>query len=208
MKRLQRQRGVTYLEFTGIFVIFIVASAVLLLEFQHVRENDPRITCASNLKILGVAYIQYMDDADEKMPPGVDSLNRGWAGQLYHYVKSTGTYQCPQDKHDDPHFISYAHNQRLAGQSLAILSNPSATVELFELTTLNCDPSAHECNSATGLTAPQVDSRHDPKSFTLYFLASDGHVKYLRPAQVSSGFYAVKPELSEAKGYIMTFAAK
>jgi len=207
MKRSRSQIGVTNLEIAGVLVIIAIVVAILLPAFQNVPSNDPRTSCASNMKQLGLAFMQYTNDSDAKMPPGVDSLNHGWAGQLYPYVKSTGCYQCPEDDHNDPHFISYAENQRLAGQSTFMISNPLSTVELYEFTTHDCDPTLNESNSATGLIAPQNDRRHDWYSFALNFLVGDGHVKYLRPAAISSGPNPVKPKPVMGDGYVLTFAA-
>ena len=104
--------------------------------------------------------------------------------------------------------ISYAENQTIAGQSQKTFTSMAYTVALYEETTLSCDPSTPETVSATGLTAPQRSTRHDPLTFSLNFLAADGHVKWFKPAQISSGLHPVSPKQADAKGYLLTFAAK
>ena len=55
------------------------------------------------MKQLGLAFIQYTQDGDEKLPNGSwirfgnQNEGVGWAGQLYSYTKSTGLYKCPDD---------------------------------------------------------------------------------------------------------------
>ena len=85
------------------------------------RENARRASCLSNEKQLGLAFIQYTQDADEKEPFGAsDNSNApgntnssaytaytpaaggnpagfGWAGVVYQYTKSTALYKCPDD---------------------------------------------------------------------------------------------------------------
>ncbi len=180
-------------------------AAVLFPVFQKVKERPHHRNCQSNLKLLGLAYAQYLQDNDEKYPPSVNAVGNGWAGKIYSFIKATDPYECPNDTAEGQH-ISYAQNLALTGQPLTILTSPVYTVELYEFTTLNCDPSTPETVSATGLAAPQDSTRHDPQTFALNFLAADGHVKYLKPGQVSSGPSAVRPQ--NRGGAVMTFAVK
>ena len=199
--------GLSFKQMLAALLIVGVLVAILYPVYHRAGPGPRRTSCQSNLKYLGLGLIQYSQDADEKFPVGVNALNNGWAGQIYPYVKSTGAFHCP----DDPgvgHFISYAQNQRIAGQSYGQFAVPAYTVALYEETTLNCDPSTPETVSATGLTAPQSSTRHDPLTFGLNYLTVDGHVKMLKPAQISSGLYAVPPKQCDAKGYALTFAAK
>ena len=204
---IPRLFGLSFKQMLAALLIVGVLVAILYPVYHRAGTGPRRTSCQSNLKYLGLGLIQYSQDADEKFPVGVNALNNGWAGQIYPYVKSTGAFHCP----DDPgvgHFISYAQNQRIAGQSYGQFAVPAYTVALYEETTLNCDPSTPESNSATGLTAPQGSTRHDPLTFGLNYLAVDGHVKMLKPGQISSGLYPVSPKQADAKGYLLTFAAK
>ena len=197
----------TLWEILGVLCIIAIVTAILFPVFQRPHDNIHRASCQSDLKQLGLALIQYTQDFDEKMPMGVNPSGNGWAGQLYPYTKSTGVYKCP----DDPaqgNYISYAENKRLVSQSIATFAVPAATVELYELSTLNCNPSTLENVSATGLSAPQDSTRHDSATFALYYLAADGHVKWLKPGQVSNGLNAVPPKQAESQGYVLTFAIK
>ena len=160
------------------------------------------------MKQLGLAYVQYTQDADEKYPQGVNAAGGGWAGKLYPFIKTTGVYRCPEETAGTPS-VSYAQNQNLTGQPLAALASPAATVELYEFTTPNCDPSTPEAKSATGLSAPQNSTRHDSQTFALNFLAADGHVKRLTPTQVSSGLGALPTRKITRNGpALLTFSMK
>ncbi len=189
-----------------VFAIIILVYAILYPVF-HQMPHGNRSACQSNLKQLGLALIQYEQDADENFPSGVNAGGNGWAGQLYPFTKSTGVYKCSDDPHDGS-FISYAENRNVVKQYAGNFLDPQGTVALYEFTTLNCDPSKPETISATGLSAPQNNNRHSsPQSpFGLNFLLADGHVKYLTPRQVSGGASAVPP--THKGNYLATFAVK
>jgi len=111
-----------------------------------VRENARRTACLSNLKQIGLAFMQYNQDYDELFT-GSDSYGQGWAGKIYPYVKSKGVYVCPDDSRTTPDSVnapdqmSYVANNLVLdtlGQqmgspaSLAKLNSPSTTVLLYE----------------------------------------------------------------------------
>ena len=203
--------GVAFWEVLVVLAIIVFVTAILFPVFQKVHERPHhRGSCQSSEKQLGLGILQYSQDADENFPPGLTPIGNGWAGQIYLYVKNRGSYQCP----DDPatgQFVSYTANQNLLKQSLLKLSNPAATVELYEATTLDCDPATAETISATGLTAPQDSDRHDSQNHSLNFLAVDGHVYFLTPSQISFGPNAAPPKTIQnrvGKPINLTFAVK
>ena len=192
-------------QIVAVTCIVALVAAILFPVFQKVHEySGPG--CSSNMKQLGLAYAQYEQNNDNIYPSGTTAAGNGWAGQLYPYIKSTRTYHCQNDAHDGP-FISYAENRNLVGIRVKVLTNPAATVELYEFSTLNCDPSTPETVSATGLSAPQDSTRHT-SDFGLNFLMADGGTKWLLPAQVSNGQGAVSPKMLPSGKMVRTFAVK
>jgi len=113
------KKGFTLIELLVVIAIIAILAAILFPVFQRVRENARRTACASNLKQLSLAFIQYTQDSDEVMPGAVGGFGGndkfgGWEyydnfigpggtkfdmtqGSLYPYVKSVGVYICPDD---------------------------------------------------------------------------------------------------------------
>ncbi len=172
LERKSRQ-GFTLIELLVVIAIIAILAAILFPVFQKVRENARRTSCESNEKQIALAIIQYAQDSDETNPPGVDEPTgggqhgRGWAGQVYPLVKSTGAFLCPDDPTTaDTSFnpprvpISYGFNTWLSGAqnagNLGKQTAPAKTILLFETTGVVVDVT-HDCNT------PGSGGDSDPK---------------------------------------------
>ena len=202
------------------------------------RENARRASCQSNEKQLGLAFIQYTQDYDERLPPAQFSTPVGWAGEIYSYVKSTGVYTCPDDSTAAVTVggvtavpVSYSINGALQLQTalgnaavpLSQFNAPASTVLLLETigsTVVVTQPDEGTTNYttapitkwesctadgeysrgfwggngdtyATGPIGGRVVGGIAAHNGGANYLVCDGHVKYLMPGSVSSGWLAV-----------------
>ncbi len=136
-------RAFTLIELLVVIAIISILAAVLFPVFATAREKARQSACLSNMKQIGLGYTQYEQDYDEVVPCGMSNQagGPGWAAQVYPYVKSLGTFLCPNDQIATD-TISYAVNGNLVRSNaagfvvpvqLSQMTAPSRTVNLFEV---------------------------------------------------------------------------
>ena len=67
---IAKKRGFTLIELLVVIAIIAILAAILFPVFAQAREKARQITCASNLKQMGVGILMYATDYDECMPSG------------------------------------------------------------------------------------------------------------------------------------------
>ena len=98
----------TLIELLVVIAIIAILAAILFPVFARARENARRSSCQSNMKQLGLAFAQYTQDYDERMPTGRDySPNTSWDFLIGPYAQKLNAAQsntsasallaCPSD---------------------------------------------------------------------------------------------------------------
>ncbi len=131
------RKGFTLIELLVVIAIIAILAAILFPVFARAREKARQTQCLSNTKQLNLAFQQYIQDYDEKLPRyEFHSHSWYWEICIYPYVKNLGVYACPS-RRDTPHIYdsagrphpeivprgitprSYGYNSALSGDKLA-----------------------------------------------------------------------------------------
>lgn len=111
------RNGFTLIELLVVIAIIAVLAALLFPVISNAKERGRQVKCLSNLRQLCLAFRNYADDHDGRMPNvnlnseiGGDPSNPDWAGtawvgglvypengQLWPYTRTRGIYECPTD---------------------------------------------------------------------------------------------------------------
>ncbi|BDI28380.1 hypothetical protein CCAX7_004310 [Capsulimonas corticalis] len=135
--------GFTLIELLVVIAIIAILAAILFPVFAKAREKARQITCASNLKQLGLGFLQYTQDYDEMLPyrSGSTGAQVIWPVTIMPYLKSIAVFSCPDDStkssagfaQNPP--LSYAANQNVItspGNAIPSFNAPASTVLLAE----------------------------------------------------------------------------
>lgn len=108
-----KRSAFTLIELLVVIAIIAILAAILFPVFAKVREKARQASCASNLKQLGLAVTQYVQDYDETFPNSYLPNVGSWRQSIYPYVKSSALYRCPSNpsKFTDPNNGSGAQDQ-------------------------------------------------------------------------------------------------
>lgn len=64
----KQKRGFTLIELLVVIAIIAILAAILFPVFARARDNARRASCMSNLKQIGLGFMQYTQDYDERYP--------------------------------------------------------------------------------------------------------------------------------------------
>lgn len=141
----------TLVEMLFVIAIILILTALLFPSFARVRENARRASCQSNMRQLGLAFMQYAQDYDSYYPCGTTPepsayLGLGWVYQTEPYAKSSRFLLCPSDTRQGTAArptISYGYNNALVRRAdnnnalelrpMFAFTQPSRTVLVSEV---------------------------------------------------------------------------
>ena len=210
------RKGFTLIELLVVIAIIAILAAILFPVFAKAREKARQASCQSNLKQIGLAFVQYTQDYDEKYPLAGVWDNSSTDG-IQIYTKSNIVTHCPDDTISAPN-NTYRMTILLSSQVGSQLTSSANTVLCDEVGNQTQSPGSGYSNNVTSgsQTAPTtatelatgspyvLTTEHGDTTNPLnVFLAADGHVKMLRNDKVqTSGGGVTAANLS---GFTLTY---
>lgn len=91
------QRGFTLIELLVVIVIIAILAAILFPVFARAREKARQAHCFNNMKQIGLAMMQYVEDWDGYFPSHDDGDRFFEQFRLQVYAKSETLWICPSD---------------------------------------------------------------------------------------------------------------
>ncbi len=200
--RIARRRGFTLIELLVVIAIIAILAAILFPVFARAREKARQTSCLSNMRQLGLAFLQYVQDADARFPGNLDANANGvveypadacclerdrWVVITQPYIKSLQLIYCPSEGNDVPLWggrtynppTSYKYKHACATNAWkeGAIQRPSQIYLLIEH--INWHTGLRQCLC----TAPTGEQVHNMAFF-------DGHAKAInknRAARITFG---------------------
>lgn len=126
-----------------VIAIIAILAAILFPVFAQAKAKGQQTVCLSNARQLGVGFLLYLDDNNQRFP-GAGCLNvlGGWIdgrnlkdaskGEIYPYLKNKTVYTCPVDMKKQRFNLSYSMNTCIHRQVEGSLNFSSRTILLLE----------------------------------------------------------------------------
>ena len=204
---MKRRRGFTWIELLISAIITLTLFLYLGALFNKARRSFTQNYCPSSLKQIGVGFLQYAQDNDERFPPvsvsdvkpvGMNDTKSykpfGWADAANSYIRDTNVFQCPNEElttaisdQTQSGYTDYWFNSNLSNVKLNVLASPAQTI-------LSGDGNdgtdmTNARYSLNALPPAWLDTEGSPARRhldTANYLFADGHVKSFRPQQITT----------------------
>ncbi|NUQ00416.1 MAG: DUF1559 domain-containing protein [Armatimonadetes bacterium] len=125
---MRRSSAFTLIELLVVIAIIAILAAILFPVFAKAREKARQSSCSSNVKQIGVACMQYVQDYDENYPASLIGASGGqgpvtrsgqfttfWNNEdlVFPYVKNVQVFWCPSMRSTVSYTWNYGFNSRL-----------------------------------------------------------------------------------------------
>jgi prepilin-type processing-associated H-X9-DG protein len=154
------------------FLFVPMVAAILFPVFAKAREKARQTACLSNLKLVSLGMLAYMQDYDQKLPPSANWMDNVGAFQAVDPNRGTvDPFKCPAAPAPPTGGTNYAFDSRLSQK------NPFAMTTSAQQMTLLYDSTNTARNAADPGTSLPIPGRHANGNNVAF---ADGHAKWVR----------------------------
>lgn len=155
MGTVRKKRGFSLVELLVVIALIALLAGILFPVFAAAGSQARQSSCASNLKQIGLALVQYAQDHDETMPPTrrndtgttTNPTRNTWYNLLQPYIKNTNVFRCAgalrTNASADAYYlpvrgypVSYGYNNALHERNLATIETSSTLVLMTDIDTV------------------------------------------------------------------------
>lgn len=174
------KRAFTLVELVTVIAIVVILSVILFPVFGGTRCNSRRSDCQSNQKQIGIAFSQYAQDLDGRLPM-VASRSLGWADVVRPYATNWAVFDCPSTPANiPPAATDYFFNGRMARFPIGRTVLPAKTLLLGE-----GDDARPPCVEFRSFPVSALENKKSPAwrhvEEGANYLFVGGHVKWIKP---------------------------
>ena len=183
---MRKRRAFTLWEAVLVVAIIVILAALIfpLIAGSRPYPSDRKASCYSNLRQIGLGFMQYIQDSDEKYPPIANSRAGHWTGSLQPYVKSWWIFQCPGELGGvAPETTDYFANARLSGVESREIAAPIKTI-------LSGDGKGDSSLACALSQLPDAWRREENSPARRHlgfgnYLFADGHAEAFKPGEIT-----------------------
>lgn len=184
-----KRNAFTLIELAVVVAIIAILTAILLPVFQRTNCSGTRQSCYGNLHEIALAWQQYATDYNNVAPTlAINGQFYGWSDALTVYGSDPTRFHCPSNRvlpATNPiarGYCDYWMNSRIAGRNLKTVAFPSRTI-------ISGDGESGDARySVSHLPRTWRNDETSPafrhQKGAVYAFA-DGHVRWLKPEQVT-----------------------
>ncbi|MCM8536421.1 MAG: type II secretion system GspH family protein [Lentisphaeraceae bacterium] len=99
-RNLIKIKRFTILELLVVIAVLAILMTLLLPSLSKAKESAKAAVCLSQLKQLGISYMQYTKDSSFKTLKRELQANKMWMAKLYKYHQSRELMKCPSTTHE------------------------------------------------------------------------------------------------------------
>ena len=179
------KRGFTLIELLVVIAIIAILAAILFPVVAKAREKARQSACNSNVKQIGIALQQYVQDYDERIPNcwTYSYQHPFWLEKIEPYKKNRQIDYCPSDPSTWPgygyNYIHFGSTGSGDGGKLGDVDDVSGTIWFADSrSTYICIYSAESSNPTNHYghgSHGEIGIRHNEGANVGYF---DGHAKW------------------------------